>query len=62
MNHLGKHWNIGNTRVSEKKILSCFLAVSHQLVPWRLGVDVLLVDVQEEEAEGCAGHDDQTTH
>ena len=41
---------------------SLLLSCSHQLVPWWLGVDVLLVDVEEEEAEGGAGHDDQTTH
>ena len=45
---------------SEKN--SLLLSCSHQLVAWRLGVDVLLVDVEEEEAEGGAGHDDHTTH
>ena len=46
---------------SEKKY-SLLLSCSHQLVAWRLGVDVLLVDVEEEEAEGGASHDDHTTH
>ena len=56
------YYQIRNTIVLVRKKYSSLLSCSHQLVAWWLGVDELLVDLEEEEAEGSAGHDDQTTH